>query len=117
MQTSSHNSGVTTKFQTMEDLLNAVSVFAGNQGLIRLTITWDSGNQKTEYPVQECVITDHPIASIEEIKLKPEPKKRGRPKKQTALETDDDADYKNQLNQNTKPGDGGDFENTSGSYE
>ena len=120
LQQSSKTNGIPLTFDTKDEMLNAVSVLIGNPGLHRLTLSWAPEPQdevNTKYPIQECVITDHPITSIEEIKPKPAPKKRGRPKKQTALETDDDADYKNQLNQNTKPGDGGDFENTSGCYE
>ncbi len=123
LQQSSKTNGIPLTFDTKEEMLDAASALIGNPGLHRLTLSWAPEPQdevNTKYPIQECAITDHPprlekMPGIEEVK--PAPKKRGRPKKQTALETDDDADYKNQLNQNTKPGDGGDFENTSGCYE
>lgn len=121
LQQSSKTNGIPLTFETKEDTLNAISVLIGNLGLHRLTLSWEPEQPdevKTTYPEQECAITDHPpllekmpdiekdrpISSIEEIKPKPAPKKRGRPEKQTALtKKDDDANYRKILDQDTKP--------------
>lgn len=136
LQESSKTNGITLTFDTKEDILDAISVLIGNPGLHKLTLSWEptgplpkSVAMKTVYPEQDCAITDNPpplekipgiekdspISSIEEIKPKPAPKKKGM-KKQASI-TDDDASYKNILNQNTRLGDGGDFENITGRYD
>lgn len=125
---SSSTNGIPLPGLSKEKADEIVQVLSGLTGIHRITMTWDQVLQptavsvETTYPEQECAITDYPIASIEEIKPKPTPKKV-RKKKQTLLEKeddikdDDDADYKNQLKQNTRLGDGGDYANESGQYE
>lgn len=121
LQQSSKTNGIPLTFDTKDEMLNAVSVLIGNPGLHRLTLSWAPEPQdevNTKYPIQECAITDHPqtdhqIASIEELQLsnkgmakpeaiKPAQKKKGM-KKQASI-TDDDADYRKILNQDTRPG-------------
>lgn len=97
IKVSGFNQGITLEPESKEIAHDIMDVLSGVKGIRRLSLEWE------EEPV-------------------PTAPRRGRKPKQKVLQqelVDPDADFKPQIPGvvNTKPGDGGDYENTSGSYD
>lgn len=111
---SNKNNGISLPGLSKDKADEIVKLLSGLQCITRIAVEWDH-NTPTQEPLleyhrKECAEVSHPIASIEEVI--PVKKKRGRPKKQPVIEPkDEDADYRNLLNQDTRTGyDGGKVE-------